>query len=189
MGIADELDHDGACVTLPDGREVRLAIVQDEDTRFPDGLPECDGEVVYVSTRGSYTGHTTRPAHFDGAARIIERDRWGAFWWQPADDLKGNRETCDTIETYIRERFHDGWYGVVVELWETCDCCHRERVTNTASLWGVDTVEPGEYLHEIVQGHLDELGIDEPATDARDADTVEGSNLRAMGGALKYPIC
>lgn len=131
---------------------VRLRIEADEFPSWPEDLPECDGEVVY-GRNSTCTGHTVRPSRFDGAARIVERDDRGAWWWQPSADVP-EENRAETLR-YMRERFHDGWSVVVVELVRTCDMGY-EHVVDSAALGCVDDTGAA-YLAELLPDLVGEV--------------------------------
>jgi len=168
MTILDALDKDGASYDLGDGRTVRLSIEPDHDASVRDY--ECYGEVSEHAYR--YTdreGRTERPDGFDGNAEKIEVDRGLWVWWQPPrgemawtepDGTPARRgsETFRKCRESVIDLLRCGFTGVVLTVTDECDCCGQD-VTETASLWGIDSLDDG-YLADVVGDLLSELGID-----------------------------
>jgi len=146
-----DLRDDGDTVDLPDGRTLRVRIVVDEDHSVTD--EEFWGEFEWV--RGSrWDDHTRRPDGFDGNAEIFDRDHGSVLWWQPPrGDYalsygRGTKEFAEFRQS-VRDLLNYGFKGVIVELLDGFDAYQRPIVTQSESLWGIDSVEDGALAYVV----------------------------------------
>jgi hypothetical protein len=143
-----ELQDDGDTVDLADGRMLRLRIEVDQDASINDY--DSDGKVTW--SRGGEG--TTRPAGFNGRARIIEVDYPDRLWWQPCDGLTDEQIRAETPR--IRDLVRYGFKGVILELCAGVDAYGRPIVVDAASLWGIDSLDDG-YLATVLSDLVGEL--------------------------------
>ena len=165
--LLETLDHDGATAELEDGRTVRLSIEPDYDASVRDY--ECYGEVSPHAYDYHRDSRVERPASFDGNAEKVEVDRGLWVWWQPPrgemawtneDGTPVRRGTplFDKLRGNVIDLLRHGFTGVVITVTEQCECCGQDKA-DTASLWGIDSLNDG-YLAEVVSDLLAEVGID-----------------------------
>ena len=142
----DKLRTDGDTIDLNDGRVLRLRIEVDQNSTVEDS-PDLYGLVGW-STTDRDTGHQRRPSNMNGSAEILRRDGHASLWWQaPADitDDKARRE----LRALVADLCDYGFKGVVLELCEGEDHYGAPIVRDSASLWGIDSLEDG-YLLTVV---------------------------------------
>jgi hypothetical protein len=145
------LTDDGDTLELDDGRMLRLKIECDEDASINDY--DADGKVEW--TRSNSFG-SVRPAEFSGRARKIDVDYPYSLWWEPWEGATDEqiRESIPRIVDLVRF----GFKGVILELLQGEDAYHRPIVVESASLWGIDSLDNG-YIHEVVSELADELEV------------------------------
>lgn len=152
----EDLRADGDTVKMDDHRELRLRIEVDQDATINDD--EADGKVEWVRGDRDWSPmRYPRPNGFDGSARIIDHDNGYALWWQPYEGLTD--EQIRSERPRILDLVRYGFKGVILELLETIVDSQggsHTVVVDTASLWGIDSLENG-YLLEVVQELAAEL--------------------------------
>lgn len=150
------LTDDGDTLELPDGRVLRLKIVPDEDASINDD--EFYGRVSFDRVRRNNYGNEMRPEGFTGNAEKLWYGNDGPWWWEPPVDVKRTDPQFGALRDSVRELLAFGYKGVTLELVSSCDHCHRSGVVESASLWGIDSLDNG-YIHEVVGELASELGV------------------------------
>lgn len=125
-----DLWDDGDVVEV-DGRRVRLRIEVDHDTTVDD-FEDCYG--LFRWERGS-----VRPAGFDGAAEVVDRDgRAGRLWWQPPADVQRGDSRFSSVRQGALDALRDGFREVILEVLDGADAYGRDVVRAFASCGGVE---------------------------------------------------
>lgn len=139
---AEMVAHREQPVTV-DGETWRLRIDGDCDTSINDF--DCYGKIETVR---SYDGRSTRPAAFDGKARILDRT-WGWHtWWQPPSDL-----TTDQIDEqfkFVEMIYREGFYLLIVEHINGTDAYGEPIVVDYTTLGAIDPDHDDSDLVEYV---------------------------------------
>jgi hypothetical protein len=158
----DKLADDGDTIDLEDGRKLRLRIMPDEDASVFD-VPFY-GEFAWVK-RDSWTGRDQeRPDNFDGNAEKMSTYSDGNYWWQPPRGdyamtaKRGSKEFAD-FRQIVKDLVEYGFCGVVLELLDGEDTYGRNIAVEHEALWGIDSLNHGCYLAEIVRELAGELGL------------------------------
>jgi len=160
----DKLRFDGDVIELEDGRQLRLKVVPDEDTSIFD--EPFWGEFQWVRGDSDYApARSRRPDEFDGNAEIIAKDHGSCLWWQPPRGdyaLSHGRGTPEFAEfrQSVKDLLEYGFCGVMLELLDGVDAYQRPIVVEVESTWGIDSLNNGEYLAEIVKELAGELDIE-----------------------------
>jgi len=141
----DKLRTDGDTIDLNDGRVLRLRIEVDQDSTVEDA-PDYYGLVGW-STTDRDTGHQRRPSNMNGSAEILRRDHRAHLWWQPPADVE--QDSRSELRNLVADLCEYGFKGVVLELCEGEDHYGAPIVRDSASLWGIDSLEDG-YLLTVV---------------------------------------
>ena len=128
-----------------------MKIECDQDATINDY--DSDGKVEW--TRMGNFG-SVRPANFSGRARIIDVDYPHHLWWEPYEELTEEQIREETPRILDLVRY--GFKGVILELCEGKDYYGKLIVVNSASLWGIDSLDNG-YIHEVVFELADELEV------------------------------
>lgn len=153
-----------------EGYTLKLLVESDEDYPLADVCGEgcCYGQLE--TTRNNGCG-PVRPASFDGRARILERDRFQATWWQPLVDpmwTKGQGDGVIGAEwKEIQRLYREGFLQVGLELLAPpCECCgsdgwgpHQRATISAQWLGGIDSLDNG-YLADVAGDLLNELAHD-----------------------------
>jgi hypothetical protein len=150
------LEDDGDTLTLDDGRVLRLKIEVDQDASINDF--DCYGRVNMERIRRNDYGHEMRPDGFTGNAEKLWYGNDGPWWWEPPVDVKRSDPVFKSLRDNVRELLEFGFKGVILELLQGEDAYHRPIVVESASLWGIDSLDNG-YIHEVVSELADELGV------------------------------
>jgi hypothetical protein len=149
------LEDDGDTLDLADGRTLRLKIGVDTDASINDS--DCWGKVYDgPALRRNDMGYYPRPDGFTGNAERLWYGNDGPWWWEPPADIKRGTPAFDEMRQQVRELLAWGFKVVTLELPSTCDRCGRSQVVESASLWGIDSLDNG-YIHEVVSELADEL--------------------------------
>jgi hypothetical protein len=149
------LTDDGDTLQLDDGRVLRLKIEVDTDASINDS--DCWGKVYDgPALRRNDMGYYPRPDGFTGNAERLWYGNDGPWWWEPPADIKRGTPAFDEMRQQVRELLAWGFKVVTLELPSTCDRCGRSQVVESASLWGIDSLDNG-YIHEVVSELADEL--------------------------------
>lgn len=154
-----DLRDDGDTIELVDGRTLRLRIEVDQDTSISDY--ECYGEIAPAKVWDRDGMRATRPRDFTGNAEKLWTCESGSecFWWEPPKDgPKRTEPSFAAFRQQVRELVTWGFKGVILERLDGEDAYGRPIVTQTASLWGIDSLENG-YLAEVVRDLADELHL------------------------------
>lgn len=142
-----DLTTDGDTIQLSERFSLRLDIRPDEDTSIEDY--DCFGKIEESRRTNDY-GWPVRPDGFDGAARIVDRDRFSVTWWQPwegasEEDAKKFLPTLSDLRNY-------GWdligLTLVEHVSDSCGGTHEVDVT-TAWLGGVEAMCEDSYRSEV----------------------------------------
>ena len=141
----DKLRTDGDTIDLNDGRVLRLRIECDPYSTVEDA-PDCYG-LVGRSTTDRDTGHQRRPSNMNGSAEILRRDCRAHLWWQPPPDIE--QDSRSELRNLVADLCEYGFKGVILELCEGEDHYGAPIVRDSASLWGIDSLENG-YLLTVV---------------------------------------
>lgn len=143
-----DLTDDGDTLALSDRFSLRLDIRPDEDTRISDF--DCYGKIEWTSARNDY-GWPSRPDGFDGAARIVERDRGSVLWWQPWEGASEEdaRKFLPTLGDLIRFGFDLIGLTLVESVTDSTGSAHEVDVV-TEWLGGVEAMVDDAYRTEIL---------------------------------------
>lgn len=138
----DRLRDSEDVVELDDGSRVVLTIIPDEVAGLEDWA-DCYGTIEQSRTTDY---GTRRPDGFSGNAEIIDRDRWGATWWEPPTDgpKRGTSEFAAMRRNLMDIREY-GFSGYVL-TWVGAD----GREIDGESLWGIEPFPSDNYRREIV---------------------------------------
>ena len=140
MDLTD-LRDDGDTVDLADGRTLRLRIEVDQDASVEDA--DCYGMIGW-STTDPDTGYQCRPSNMNGSAEILRRDFRASLWWQPPADIE--QDSRSELRNLAADLCEYGFKGVILELCEGEDHYGAPIVRDSASLWGLDSLENGFLL-------------------------------------------
>jgi hypothetical protein len=153
-----DLQNDGNTIELTDGRRLRMRIEVDQDASINDY--EADGRVEW--TRDNSYG-SQRPADFTGRARNLDHSFGSTLWWEiPAPEMIGDVWTDAEMrsqEARIRKLVEYGFSVVTLELLDGADAYGRPVVTQYQRLGGIDSVDNGEYLTELVRDLLAQMDL------------------------------
>jgi hypothetical protein len=151
------LTDDGDTLELDDGRTLRLKIEVDQDTSIGD-FPDCYGRLTEERVRMNEYGWYARPSDMSGNAEKLWYGNDGPWWWEPPTDVKRSDPVFKSLRDNVRELLAFGFKGVILELLQGEDAYHRPIVVESASLWGIDSLDNG-YIHEVVSELADELEV------------------------------
>jgi len=150
------LEDDEDTLELPDGRVLRLKIEVDQDASINDF--DFYGKVSTEHWNTTDYGYKTRPSDMTGNAEKLWYGNYGPWWWEPPADVKRTDTHFPALRDSVRELLAFGFRGVILELCEGTDYYDELIVINSASLWGIDSLDNG-YIHEVVRELADEMGV------------------------------
>lgn len=156
-----ELESYGDMIDVGDGRQIRLKIEPDTDTTI--NHFDCYGKTskIFDYYRERYSH---RPDDMNGNAEKLQIGSGDWIWWQPPDPKETGAPKRGTAEfAKMRQQVSDllefGFCGVILEVLDGRDAYHLPIVTDTASLWAIDSLEHG-YLTVLISDLIGELNID-----------------------------
>lgn len=151
--IADALVAAGSdTIVTVDGTRWRFRFDADEDTRINDF--DCYGKIETVR---SYDGRSTRPATFDGRARILSREYGWHTWWQPPTDIS---DSPDHTFRLLRDIWDYGFTRVVVErLADNDDAYGRPVVLEYHGIGGIEPFPDDSDIRYYVWETLDTMSV------------------------------
>ena len=151
------LQDDGDTLDLGDGRMLRLRIEVDQSASINDY--DCYGRVSTERERETLWGYKSRPSDVTGNAEKLWYGNLGFLgWWEPPADVKRTDPHFRELREEVKELLAYGFSGVILELCEGRDYYGKPVVINSASLWGIDSLDNG-YIHEVVRELADEMGV------------------------------
>ena len=151
------LVDDGDTLEISGGRTLRLRIEVDQDTSISD-FPDCYGRISDERIRKNDYGYDARPSDMTGNAEKLWYGNYGPWWWEPPTDVKRTDPVFKSLRDSVRELLAWGFKGVILELCEGKDHYGKLIVKNSASLWGIDSLDNG-YITEVVRELASELGV------------------------------
>lgn len=163
-GLAQELAQslrwaspgDRAEHPLADDVAVRVRLEPDDMTTLDD-WGDCYGTFEFVNDR---YGQGQRPSGFDGNAEKLCANGGDPMWWQPPADVKRTDPSFAEFRRIVLELLEFGWVGVIVERLEGEDDYGHGIVRDHASLWGIESMVKPDYLAEVIDDLLVEVGIE-----------------------------
>ena len=164
MNVTDlsDLTDDGDTYELPDGRTLRLRFEPDDINPFDDN-PDFYGLIAWTERHRDYVGDAQRPEGFNGAARKL----WAGgdrFWWQPPKDvIEQGPDAVESMASQVKELAEYGYCCLILEVLYGEDAYHRPIVVAATSLGGIEPFPDNDYVREVVQEQLAELGLEVPA--------------------------
>lgn len=165
--------QDGETIeTEPDANGVffRATIIRDEDMREPWEEHDGQGIIRKASTyakgdkapgeRLLYRGERNEYTYFydwSATIKLAKKDGWGCAKHTHA--TRGEEIVCsvqqnfDYLEGWLNERWF--WVGVSVQGFKPCEMGETHEISH-ASLWGIDSLNEGNYLTSVANDLLDE---------------------------------
>jgi hypothetical protein len=150
------LGEENDSLEVGDGVTLRLRIHPDEHTSIND-YRDVYGRIEYIGRTSWDTGR--RPDGFTGnAEKLGIGQSYDRYWWEPSPEgpKRGTPEFAKERQQVLN-LLEFGFIGVVLERWERCDHCGTERMTESASLWGIENNADEAYLQETLRELLYEI--------------------------------
>lgn len=154
------LGEENDSLEVGDGVTLRLRIYPDDSASIND-YPDVYGriECAPTSNYGRDGMLMSRPDGFTGnAEKLGVGQSYDRYWWEPSPNgpKRGTPEFAKERQQVLN-LLEFGFIGVVLERWERCDHCGTERMTESASLWGIENNADEAYLQETLRELLYEI--------------------------------